>query len=57
MIDGARLGVLVLLAILLVGAGRVRGLLPLPPQAREAQSRTVELDAEWSELQRASRTS
>ncbi len=39
LIDGAKLGILVLLAITLVGAGWVPGLLPLSPQAREAHRR------------------
>ena len=36
MIDGAKLGVLVMLANHACGAGRVPGLLSLSPQAREA---------------------
>ena len=36
MIDGTRLGVLVLLAITLAVQGAFAGLLPLSPQAREA---------------------
>lgn len=56
MIDGARLGVLVMLAILLVVQGAfVAFFLYLRKQAK--RSAEVELEAEWSELQRASRTS
>ena len=36
MIDGARLGVLVMLGVLFAVQGGVRGLLPLSPQTREA---------------------
>lgn len=56
MIDGARLGVLVMLAILLVVQGAfVAFFLYLRKQAK--RSAEVELEAEWSELQRVSRTS
>jgi hypothetical protein len=56
MIDGAKLGVLVMLAILLVVQGCFVGFfLYLRKQAK--RSAEVELEAEWSELQRASRTS
>jgi hypothetical protein len=56
MIDGAKLGVLVMLAILLVVQGAfVAFFLYLRKQAK--LNAEVELEAEWSELQRASRTS
>jgi len=56
MIDGTRLGVLVMLAILLVVQGAfVAFFLYLRKQAK--LNAEVELEAEWSELQRASRTS
>jgi heme/copper-type cytochrome/quinol oxidase subunit 2 len=56
MIDGAKLGVLVLLAITLVVQGAfVAFFLHLRAQAR--RNADVELDAEWAELQRGSRTS
>jgi heme/copper-type cytochrome/quinol oxidase subunit 2 len=55
MIDGAKLGVLVMLAILLVVQGCfVSFFLYLRKQAK--RSAEVELEAEWSELQKASRT-
>lgn len=56
MIDGTRLGVLVMLGILLVVQGAfVSFFLYLRKQAK--LNAEVELEAEWSELQRASRTS
>ena len=56
MIDGAKLGVLVMLAITLaVQGGFVGFFLYLRKRAKHAAD--VELDTEWSELQRASRTS
>jgi hypothetical protein len=56
MIDGAKLGVLVMLAILLAVQGAfVAFFLYLRKQAKLHAE--VELEAEWSELQRASRTS
>jgi heme/copper-type cytochrome/quinol oxidase subunit 2 len=56
MIDGAKLGVLVMLGILLVVQGAfVSFFLYLRKQAK--RNAEVELEAEWSELQRVSRTS
>jgi hypothetical protein len=56
MIDGARLGVLVMLAVLFaVQAGFIAFFLYLRKRAKRIAD--VELDAEWSELQGASRTS
>jgi hypothetical protein len=56
MIDGTKLGVLVMLGILLVVQGAFGAFfLYLRKQAR--RNAEVELEAEWSELQRASRTS
>ena len=56
MIDGARLGVLVMLAILFaVQGGFVAFFLYLRKRAKLIAD--VELDAEWSELQGAPRTS
>lgn len=56
MIDGTRLGVLVMLAILLVVQGAFVGFfLYLRKMAK--RNAEVELEAEWSELQRVSRTS
>lgn len=56
MIDGTRLGVLVMLGILLVVQGAFVGFfLYLRKMAK--RNAEVELEAEWSELQRASRTS
>ena len=56
MIDGAKLGVLVMLAVLFaVQGGFVAFFLYLRKRAR--QNADVELDMEWSELQRGSRTS
>jgi hypothetical protein len=56
MIDGTKLGVLVMLGILLVVQGAFAAFfLYLRKQAK--LNADVELEAEWSELQRASRTS
>jgi hypothetical protein len=56
MIDGAKLGVLVMLAITLaVQGGFVGFFLYLRKHAK--RNAEVELEAEWSELQRGSRTS
>jgi hypothetical protein len=56
MVDGTKLGVLVLLAItLVVQGGFVAFFLYLRKRAKRIAD--VELDAEWSELQGASRTS
>lgn len=56
MIDGAKLGVVVLLAILLaVQGGFVAFFLYLRRRAKRTAD--IELDREWSELQGASRTS
>jgi hypothetical protein len=56
LIDGARLGVLVLLAVLLVVQGAfVAFFLYLRKRAKRFAE--LELDHEWSELQGASRTS
>ena len=56
LIDGTRIGVLVLLAILLaVQAGFVAFFLYLRKRAKRMAD--VELDTEWSELQRSPRTS
>ena len=56
LIDGARLGVLVLLAILLVvQGGFISFFLYLHRRAKRIAD--IELDTEWSELQGASRTS
>jgi hypothetical protein len=56
MIDGAKLGVLVLLAVLFaVQGGFVGFFLYLRKRAKHIAD--VELDAEWSELQRSPRTS
>ena len=55
MIDGAKLGVLVLLAITLaVQGGFVGFFLYLRKRAKTVAD--IELDTEWSELQRGSRT-
>ena len=56
MIDGARLGVLVMLAILFVVQGGFVGFF-LYLRRRAKRNAEVELDTEWSELQGASRTS
>ena len=56
LIDGAKLGVLALLGVLFVVQGAfVAFFLYLRKRAR--QNADVELDMEWSELQRGSRTS
>jgi hypothetical protein len=56
MIDGTRMGVLVMLVILLVvQGGFVSFFLYLRKQAK--RSAEAELESEWSELQRASKTS
>ena len=56
LIDGARLGVIVMLGVLFVVQGAfVAFFLYLRKRAR--QNADVELDLEWSELQRGSRTS
>ena len=56
LIDGTRLGVLALLAILFaVQAGFVAFFLHLRKRAR--LNADIELDTEWSELQRSPRTS
>lgn len=56
LIDGAKLGVLVMLGVLFVVQGAfVAFFLYLRKRAR--QNADVELDMEWSELQRGSRTS
>ena len=55
MIDGARLGVLVMLAILfVVQGGFVAFFLYLRKRAKRIAD--IELDTEWSELQRSPRT-
>jgi hypothetical protein len=56
MIDGTRLGVLVLLAITLVVQGGFLGFF-LYLRKRAKQVADTELDTEWSELQGAPRTS
>jgi heme/copper-type cytochrome/quinol oxidase subunit 2 len=56
MIDGAKLGVLVMLAITLAVQGAFVGFF-LYLRKRAKRSAEIELDTEWSELQRASRTS
>ena len=56
MIDGAKLGVLVLLAILFaVQGGFVAFFLYLRKRAKQVAD--VELDAEWARLQKTPRTS
>jgi len=56
LIDGAKLGVLVMLGVLFAVQGAfVAFFLHLRKRAR--QNADVELDMEWSELQRGSRTS
>ena len=56
LIDGAKLGVLALLGVLLVVQGAfVYFFLYLRKRAKE--NADIELDLEWSELQRGSRTS
>ena len=56
MIDGARLGVLVMLAILFAVQGGFVGFF-LYLRKRAKRNAEVELDTEWSELQGVSRTS
>jgi hypothetical protein len=56
MIDGARLGVVVLLGITLVVQGGFAGFF-LYLRKRAKRNAELELEAEWSELQRGSRTS
>jgi heme/copper-type cytochrome/quinol oxidase subunit 2 len=56
MIDGTKLGVVVMLGVLLVVQGAfVAFFLYLRKHAK--QNAEIELDMEWSELQRGSRTS
>ena len=55
MVDGARLGVLVMLAILLAVQGGFVGFF-LYLRKRAKRIADIELDSEWSELQGASRT-
>jgi hypothetical protein len=56
MIDGSRLGVLVMLAILFAVQGGFVGFF-LYLRKRAKQIADIELDTEWSELQGVSRTS
>jgi hypothetical protein len=56
MIDGAKLGVLVLLAITLSVQGGFLGFF-LYLRKRAKRIADLELDTEWSDLQRGSRTS
>jgi hypothetical protein len=56
MIDGAKLGVIVMLAILFAVQGGFVGFF-LYLRRRAKRNADVELDAEWSELQKAPRTS
>ena len=56
MIDGAKLGVVVMLAITLVVQGGFVGFF-LYLRKRAKRMAEVELDSEWSELQRSPRTS
>jgi len=56
LIDGARLGVLVLLVILLVVQGGFVGFF-LYLYKRAKRVADIELDAEWSELQKTPKTS
>ena len=56
MIDGARLGVLVMLAILFAVQGGFVGFF-LYLRKRAKRIAEIELDTEWSELQGVSRTS
>ena len=56
MIDGARLGVLVMLAILFAVQGGFVGFF-FYLRKRAKRIADVDFDTEWSELQRASRTS
>lgn len=55
LIDGAKLGVLALLSITLVVQGGFVGFF-FYLRKRAKQMAEVELDAEWSDLQKASRT-
>jgi hypothetical protein len=56
MIDGTKLGVLVMLGIILAVQGAFAAFF-LYLRARAKRIAELELDIEWSELQRASRTS
>ena len=56
LIDGTKLGVLVLLAITLVVQGGFASFF-LYLRSRAKRHAEAELEAEWSELQKASRTS
>ena len=56
MIDGTKLGILVMLAVTLAVQGAFAGFF-LYLRRRAKRIAEVELDTEWSELQRASRTS
>ena len=56
MIDGAKLGVLVMLAVLFVVQGGFVGFF-LYLRKRAKRIADIELDTEWSELQRSPRTS
>ena len=56
MVDGARLGVIVMLAITLVVQGGFLGFF-LYLRKRAKRIADVELDTEWSELQRSPKTS
>ena len=56
LIDGAKLGILVMLAITFAVQGAFVGFF-LYLRRRAKRMADVELDSEWSELQRASRTS
>jgi hypothetical protein len=56
LIDGTKLGILALLAITFVVQGSFAGFF-LYLRRRAKRIAEVELDREWSELQRASRTS
>ena len=56
MIDGTRLGIMVLLAITAVVQGAFVGFF-LYLRKRAKQNADIELDMEWLELQRGSRTS
>ena len=56
MIDGTRVGVLVMLAVLFAVQGGFVGFF-LYLRKRAKQIADIELDTEWSELQRSPRTS
>jgi hypothetical protein len=56
LIDGAKVGILVLLTITFAVQGAFVGFF-LYLRRRAKQNAEVELDTEWSELQRSSRTS